>query len=397
MTRSSPHVRPVTAWPRTGRVARLSARACAVAASLVVLGACAPAGAATLAANPGNLGVQLGKAKAGDTVRLAPGTYDVLALSGASFSPAVTVTGQGAVLKGLNLANVEGLRLVGLEFAAPDAKGYPLVVIGCRDVRLERLNVHAGAAAWAGLMIRNSSGVNVTRSEFHHVSTGVNHLDSSDLVIEANRFHDLVTDGVRGGGSSRVAVLGNSFTDFFPGPGDHPDAIQFWTTGTTKPATDITVSGNVYVRGKGGQAQGVFITQGKSEPRYLRLKVTDNVVLGGMYNGIMVQGADEVEISGNTVAGFPDMQSWIRLGDLKDARLTGNRSQNYIFSSGKSGITEAGNASLPSVSDGGKAILKKLGPLAEIAPSAAEAAGEAGAREVTLAPGETLVVHAPSP
>lgn len=408
MIRFSQHARPAVfpsppSFSAPRGAAGLAWRAGAVALSLAALGACAPAGAATLEANPANLGAQLGKARAGDTVRLAPGTYDALSLQGGSYAPALKITGPGAVVKRLVLSGVTGVTISDLEVlsACPDIGGHPNVVGGSRSVRLERLVVHGNTACWSGLLVRDSNGVVVTGSEFYGTMVGLSRLNTSDMEISRNRFHDLQSDGTNGGCGSNVTISENHFTDFRPAPGDHPDAIQAWTSHCAGVSTDLTVTGNVYVRGTGDLstvAQGVFVNHDDpGDQRYARVKVTGNVVLGGMYNGITVTGADGVEVADNVVAGYPDMESWIRWGDNSGQKMSGNRSQNYIWPQAPAGggVAPSGNSLMGVVKDRGASILKKLAPAAEAAPSAADAAGDAVAREVTLAPGETLVVHAP--
>jgi hypothetical protein len=374
--------------------------------SLAFLAACAPAGAATLEANPANLAAQLAKAKGGDTVRLAPGAYEALTLQGGSYSPALTIAGPGAVVKRLGLSGVTGVTVTDLEVASACAQigGHPNVVGGSKAVRLERLVVHGNTACWSGLLVRDSDQVVVTGSEFSGTMVGLSRLNTSNMEISRNRFHHLQSDGTNGGCGSNVTIADNHFTDFRPVAGDHPDAIQAWTRGCKTVSTDLTVSGNVYVRGSGDVstvAQGVFVNHDDdADQRYARVKVSRNVVLGGMFNGIGVSGADGVEISGNIVAGYPDMESWIRWNDVTGAKLSGNKAQNYISQympgGGNSGAP-SGNSLMGVVKDGGAAILKSLPPLAqaETAPSATDAAGDAVAREITLAPGETLVVRAP--
>lgn len=412
MIRSSSHSRqavisPSPSSPTPRGAAGLAWRAGAVAVSFAALGACAPAGAATLEANPANLAAQLAKARGGDTVRLAPGTYEALTLQGGSYAPALKITGPGAVVRRLALSAVTGVTISDLEVlsACPDIGGHPNVVAGSRSVRLERLVVHGNTACWSGLLVRESNGVVVTGSEFYGTMVGLSRLNTSDMEISRNRFHDLQSDGTNGGCGSNVTISENHFTDFRPAPGDHPDAIQAWTSHCAGVSTDLTVTGNVYVRGTGDLstvAQGVFVNHDDAgDQRYARVKVTGNVVLGGMYNGITVTGADGVEVTDNVVAGYPDMESWIRWGDNTGQKMNGNRSQNYIWPQAPAGggVAPAGNSIIGVVRDKGAAILKKLPPAAEAAtaPSAADAAGDAVAREVTLAPGETLVVHAPKP
>ena len=67
-------------------------------------------------------------------------------------------------------------------------------------------------------------------------------------------------DGVRGTGSSFVTIASNTFTDFRPNSTDHPDAIQFWTYGSTASATDIVIKDNVFTRGTGQYALSVHLT-----------------------------------------------------------------------------------------------------------------------------------------
>jgi hypothetical protein len=333
-----------------------------LAAAVVV----APVHAENLDANPSNLMSKIGRAHAGDTVRLAPGAYGVLNLSNLDFAQPVTITGEGAVFKGLNLQNVQGLTLAGLEFSASCGTGFnPLIAYGSKNLRFEGLNIHGDNNCWAGLLIRESSQVVVTRSEFHHLGVGLSRLNAAHVDIIDNSFHDIASDGVNGGGGSFINIIGNRFTDFRPSNGAHPDAIQVWTTRTKDVTTDIVISGNVYTRGPGGistVAQGIFVTADSNagEPRLARVKITGNVLLGGMFNGITVQGVDGAEISGNTVAGFPDMESWIRAQDNTGLVIRGNRSQNYIYPKGKDGLTESGNKDLDAVRDGGAGIVAAL-------------------------------------
>ncbi|PND70702.1 calcium-binding protein, partial [Escherichia coli] len=67
-------------------------------------------------------------------------------------------------------------------------------------------------------------------------------LDSVGVTVRGNYFHDLRSDGVRGGGVSDIVVSDNLFTNFRPAFGDHPDAIQFWTLNQPNSASAITIT-----------------------------------------------------------------------------------------------------------------------------------------------------------
>jgi hypothetical protein len=166
-------------------------------------------------------------------------------------------------------------------------------------------------------------------------------LDSQDVAVADNRFHDIRTDGVRGGGSSNVQIKDNFFTDFYPAKGDHPDAIQLWETALNPNAHDIVISGNVIVRGDGGLMQGVFLRG--PDGTFDRVMVNDNTVVGGMTNGIYVDGAANVEVSHNVVAGYSGAKSWIRLENTSNARVMDNDATHYIWGDALPGLQAIGN------------------------------------------------------
>lgn len=319
--------------------------------------------AAEQQATPNTLSAALKGAKPGDTVVVAPGTYGVLALSGVTFVPGVTIRGRGAVFKGLNLQNVQGLSLSGLEVSADCGAGlYPAVVYGSKDIAFDQVLVHGDKNCWAGLLLRESAGVTVTNSEFHHLQVGVSRLNSSEVTIADNAFHDLFSDGINGGGGSNISVLRNRMTNFRPSAGSHPDGVQFWTTNAPAPASNILIQGNVIDRGEGDVStvsQGIFVELDSADRRWSNVRILDNVILGGMYNGIFAAGVDGLEVAGNTVAGYPDMENWIRISpDNTRVAIHHNTAQRYI--DGKADLhVDSTNKSLPAVRDRGAAILAR--------------------------------------
>jgi hypothetical protein len=296
------------------------------------------AAALTIAALPGPICAQslpaaLAMARPGDVVKLPAGAYPPAKLQNLSFDPPVTVIGPGAVIQGLELRGVTGLTFRGLDFAAPPNKPYPFVIYTSKNLVFDADTFHGYDTVSAGLLIRNSSFVTVRHSEFSHLATGINHIDDVDLLFDSNNFHDIQVDGVRGGGSSRVTVKDNHFTDFYSKPGDHSDAIQFWTTNTKASATDIAIIGNVFQRGAGLVIQGIFLRDEIGTLPFQRVEITGNTILGGMYNGIAVVGGKDVVIAHNTVIGFRDMQSWIRVQGA-GFTLSHNKANSYVIPPG---------------------------------------------------------------
>lgn len=305
---------------------------------------------------------RLQRASPGEVIVLAPGVYTGVRIQGFEFDRPVEIRGQGAIFRDLLVRNSRGLTFRDLTFQVqPEGTPNQFVVMRSQDVRLHGLNVHGPLAeaplkGKGGLMLRESTRVGVSRSTFHQTQHGLTILDCTDVEVLENRFHNLQTDGLRGGGNARLVIRGNDFRDFFPAPGDHPDAIQQWTTHTTRSGSDIVIEGNVIARGQGAPMQGVFLRDGKQQKLpYQRVRIAGNALMGTLYNGIMVDGGDEIEIVGNLVVGFPDQKSWIRLESVRNAVLTDNTVQLLHLKGGVAGLVERGNRIIPPARDGGRA------------------------------------------
>lgn len=305
-------------------------------------------------------------AQSGDVIQLASGTYAPVSITGINIAGNVTIQSATASsyanLTGLNVKDSSGLTFRGLEFSVDAAKGdNQFLVMSSSRINFDGLKVHGSLDGnaqndGAGMLIRASKDVSVTNSEFQQLRNALAHMDDDGLKISGNVFHDIRTDGIRGGGSSHVTVSNNYFTGFDPVDGDHPDAIQFWTTNTTRSATDITVTGNIVVRGAGDPIQGIFFRDQVGNLPYQNVKITDNVVVGGMYNGISVNGVQGMVISGNVVAGLPDQKSWILTTNADNVTLSSNTATEYVLD-GTTHLTETGDKTIAAPTDGGKAIL----------------------------------------
>lgn len=325
-----------------------------------------PAMAAVVNATPATLNSAIATARAGDTIVLADGDYGVFTLFDRAFSDPLKIAarGTGAKFSGMDLRRVQGLTLTGLEFAAECGSGKnPVVAAGSRNLRFDRLRIHGDQNCWSGMLIRESSEVAVTNSEFRSVVVGLSRLHTSNFTATGNRFRGMFSDGINGGCGSNIVISRNDFADFQPHDGAHPDAIQLWSTNCTEPSADILISENRYVRGKGGTetvAQGVFVTRGPNDPRLSRVRIVKNLMIGGMYNGVYLEGADDSDIVGNTVAGFPDMVSWIRAQNVQDVRIEDNRAQDYQYPYGTSGMKMKSNKSLGAAKDRGAALMNEF-------------------------------------
>lgn len=307
----------------------------------------------------------LSVAKAGDVIQLAAGSYAPIKIIGVNPTGQVTITSQDpdhlANLQGLNLQNSQNLTFRGLEFSVnPTGGDSQFVVNGAQNIVFDQLNMHGSLNNNAqddvrGLLVRFSTNVSVTNSEFQQLKVGVAHDHVTNIDVSNNYFHNLRSDGVQGGGSQHVTISQNYFTNFDPVAGDHPDAIQFWTTNTTRPGTDIVVTGNIISRGAGEPMQGVFLRDELTTMTYQRVTVTDNLVVGALYNGIAVNNAKDVVVTGNTVAGLVDQQSWVGVLYSTNVTLSGNTATKYNFAN-VNNMAQTGDTTLATPMDGGKSV-----------------------------------------
>lgn len=319
------------------------------------------------AATPAELIAALKIAAPGDEVALArtPEPWPAFKLTGIKRGGVVTIRSADpkarAALSGVAVSLCAGLSFTDLECIVSTSNGFSAT--DCQDVHWTRLWVHGSLDGdptndTSAMQLRRCTGVSVTHSEFEQIANGVSHLDCDDLLIHANSFHDLQIDGVRGGGSSKVTITGNVFTDFFRPDGAHPDAIQFWTSNTTASEVSIVIAGNVILRGKGGPMQGVFM---KDESNgllpYIGVDIFDNFIAGSMWNGISVSGSKTIRIRANLVAGFADMKARISLKNVSDVTLIDNIATDYTRTQPVQITAESNNTRIPCPEDGGLALL----------------------------------------
>jgi Ca2+-binding RTX toxin-like protein len=312
----------------------------------------------------GTLNAMLKVAQPGDTLALTPGTYsgvliNSLTLGGVTITSADPLT--PATITDLYVINSSGVTFSQLELLDNASYGdNSFRVTNSQDVHFDHLDVHGSldnnpADDAIAFLIRTSQNVSVTNSEFHELEDAIQQLDNNGITFNGNTFHDLRTDGIRGGGSSNVTITNNTFGDFYPIAGDHPDAIQFWTSNETAGVHDITVTGNLFYRGVGGPAQGVFLNDEVGNLPYTHVTITGNTIIGGMYNGIMIVDGNDVTITGNNIVGLTDQKSWIRVDNSTNYTVSGNSANDYLVNSKSAPMP--GNTTLALASDSGAAAL----------------------------------------
>ena len=253
------------------------------------------------ASNTAQLIKYVSSAANGDTILLSSGNYSGVLLQNISKSGNITIASADAnapaVLTDLTVRNCQGMTFSNIDMFA--TKDMPFQVLSSSRITLDQVDVHGkinGSSSddVRGMIVRNSTDVTVSNSHFHELTSALTHLDSQYINFTNNKFELIGNDGIAGGGTSHLSITGNVFTNFDHVGPVHPDAIQIWTTNTTKSASDIDVSRNVFTRGNGAIVQGIFITDQVGLP-YKNVTVNDNVVVGAMYNGIWVDKCRECD------------------------------------------------------------------------------------------------------
>jgi VCBS repeat-containing protein/parallel beta-helix repeat protein len=325
-------------------------------------------------------------AHAGDTIQLMQGNYSGVTINNLNFSSPVTITSAStshqATLVGLKVTSSSGLTFSNLDLTSVGSTDpyYPFRVATSQNITFTGLNVHGDASAQAstqlwGFYVSGSSGVTFTNSSFSHEWAGITANNDTNVVISNNTFSYLDKGGIEMGGSSNVVLSNNYFTDFQVSAGEHSDAIQLYTAGTTSVASNITISNNEYYRGTGDAAQGIFVQDEVGTLPFNDLSITNNTIVGGYWNSVYVNAnvTGTLNVSNNFVESWAgvDMAGTggasaaqattfgttaflgriSLLGNLSGATVTetGNTAQGYIGTGGVTIPTPAGNTTVGTV------------------------------------------------
>jgi polygalacturonase len=295
----------------------------------------------------------LAVATGGDVISLKGGDYTDVKLSGFKFDTPVIITSADpndpAVFTNVTLNQVDGLTFKDVEVEVVSGTG--LIIANSKNVVVDDVEFYGASQdklGGTGILVRNSSDVTISKSEFHHLGNGMSHLDSNKLNVTDSSFHDIRIDGIHGGGTSNVLIARNTFTDFYRQPGEHTDAIQFWTANTKASAENITITGNLISRGDGNGMQGIFVgDESRGKLPFINLTITDNTVIGSMYNGIAVSQAKNLLIDGNTVVGYQDMKAWILVKGANGATISDNTTSQLSLDSSNLNLTKLANQIVP--------------------------------------------------
>lgn len=237
----------------------------------------------------------------------------------------------------LELHDSSGITLSGLRFDGPmTALHYKLLVMDCSDIEMDGLVFAGDASAYdddnsfSAAMLRHSSRLRLSRSRFDHFVFGITLLDTNGVEIADNVLLRMKEDGIRGGGNSALVIRRNQIANSDMHPAGHPDGIQQWTTNVRAAPHDIIIEDNLVRRGSGGAGQGIFVNDEAGLP-YVNLVIRNNLVVGGLYNGISAMGVKSGAVTGNVVLPAPDQESWVRIERADGVTVTDNRAGRFVI------------------------------------------------------------------
>ncbi len=270
------------------------------------------------------------RAAGGDSILLQGGNYGSFQLRNLSFDAPVTIASADpanpAVINGLGMNNVSNVTFDGITFDYKFQSGdpswkQPFGVYDSQNITIKNSmfdgdvvtgvsDVVDGYGNATGLAVSSSSAITIENNTFATFTRGVVVLQSDGLTLRGNNIHSLRSDGMDFVEVNDVLIEDNWLHDFNSSPltGDHPDMIQFWTSGTDSPSTNITIRGNRLDIGEGDLTQSIFmrneaVDQGLagSEMFYQNILIEDNVIVNGHSHGITVGETAGLIIRNNTV------------------------------------------------------------------------------------------------
>ncbi|MBC9032797.1 right-handed parallel beta-helix repeat-containing protein [Sphingomonas sp. JC676] len=311
--------------------------------------------------NQTELDAALNGAKGGETIKLAAGTYSNVTLTNRNFASNITITSvdvknpatvQRVALNSASNVTFQGLTL-GRQISPPEAEYTQLHNVNkSSNIVFDHVTITGGSGdasksiGW-GLFVRDSSNVTLTNSSFDHTSLALEVSNVTGMVVKDNTFSDNRRDGINFAAVTNVVIDGNFFTNMHPVNGEHPDAIQFLTNGTTTASSNIVIKNNIIMQGSGEAIQGIFLNDEVGTLPYQNVDITNNLIyVNGQYNGISVTGGKNINIQQNTVVSRTDdaIPAWIRLERVDGATVVGNVGDRLVANTNTSNIVVGANS-----------------------------------------------------
>lgn len=275
----------------------------------------------------------LAAAQGGETIVLQDGDYGTMALSG-SFGAEVMLVSEnlhGARFTGLKISGSSHLTLDGLHLdyvAGQNNTHYasPFKIntsshITLRnslidgDDMLKAADAGTGYPTGRGLIVGKSQDIVIENNEVRTFWKGIGVGTSSNVTLRGNDIHDMRSDGINVAASNGVVIEANQIHDFRVNPltGDHPDMIQIYSSAHSTVPQNIVIRDNFLNIGDGTSTQGIFITHNVTsktahgaDVAFENISVTDNVIVNGHVNGLVVDTTHNLVVANNTLLTPPE-------------------------------------------------------------------------------------------
>jgi len=292
----------------------------------------------------------LSLAQGGDRILLARGHYGTLRLVKVVFDAEVLIasasTDDPAVFTDLSMADSRNISIRSVRFQRPLAKHEPTWTYVNRlernaNIRLSNIEFSGSPDANASndgnlVFIRDAVGLIVESSEFRQANSSLIIQRSSDIQIKNNIFSEQKLDAMAFSSVQDVSIRGNFVTAHFPtGPKDHPDAIQFWTAGTTAVSERITIEDNIIWQGRGNGSQGIFFKDEVGTLPFRHVRIRNNLIFirTPYWHGISIEGGTDVLIERNTSISPPGAaaKNRIVLKRVAGARVIKNAADQIVL------------------------------------------------------------------
>ena len=291
-------------------------------AALLSLGAWAdPAGAVTRTATPASLASVLQAARDGDVIVLSKGVYKSVRIAGRTFRKPLVLDARAATIEGFLARDVAGLEIRGGNFRLSPSTvnpkngktnaGIGLRFAQARNIKIGDISVIGpGAPPGAkvgpfgdglGIQINRGEGIEIARSQFVGLRTGIGVARISDFRFLNNRFAALRADGINAGEVRKGLIEGNECRDTRVSGPEHADCIQLYSRPSSPPTADVVIRKN---RARGHmQGIGIFnhVNKGVNDGGYDRILIEDNDIEVLFPNGIALMDSRDSIIRNNRV------------------------------------------------------------------------------------------------
>lgn len=282
-------------------------------------------------------------ASGGDIISLSANFEGSVQITNVNFSTPITIQSSDptdmGVFNRLKVVNSSGINFSNVEFFNNSASLYWMTVTGSKNITFDKVDVHGilnGSSSddGVGLSLRDSANITVSNSKFHELTGGIYYQNITNLTVNGSDFRLIRNDGVAGTAVRGLVIDGNMFTNFDHIGDVHPDAIQIWTIDQASQSSDVLIRNNVFDRGAGQAVQGIFTRDTTGVTPIDRITIERNAIIGSMYQGISVTGANDLSMRNNLVLGTGGYNAWLGTANING---TQDISDNIITSSQLSG------------------------------------------------------------